>query len=1047
MDYDIDDSDLIMLDADDDVSTKIEFEQDVNIINLFTNKTSLPSDLFDISLANLNKHNWIPWVDFTRKMSESDEKKNDVYKFEDDAIIQSTKAYAEARFSIYKNKYDFSYVADALQHILLCPFEAPLGDAYKLPDRDCVRLNHETDILYVHRLIGHVPPHLYDGDKVLNKGFFIRNKPDNIDNYITFDSAAYIKRLTIAIPGEKFDLVLNDKRLLAIVAENVPESHLVLNVGKKMVSFNLKDFEKNRFMLYPSSGPKHEMYGKEVFLFKNVLIKGSDPRPCVITGDDVLNMMPNLSYQGVHDMFPDIDNQVFDARSWKRLGGDSGDKRYSGDDGNDFIKMRPMSLQEMSSRIEQHVDDIVLLKSCHHKKARVYAQIPAASLKSSSPKASSPRASKSSKHAIFLSTTESLEDPIAKFNAKALAYLVLGKKPFKIMIDPKKTSKGYNEFPMNYKVFELKHLELPSGKIIWFKHDEVSETMLHTSSAFAKYENPEIVQDLDEYMARSLEVYHTLKRADMSVILPIDYTDYQGQNDFDPEEFIVEFGSIGDVIKPDDDDDDNINIKNDDFLAKLMRYAKIKLPGGQIQEIKRCLLVEKDPSILLKNILVTFSLFVIFAQCNLPKVVVGNVDAATINSFPIGSSYALIDHFVKIILKIEKNDYRRILKASIPAVWQGQLIKVCKLLLSKKPTLKVHLDAATPNGKAASNAASNAASKSVVWKPIVNKTKHVEHLMKLEVELDPIAINKRIMTNVKIKPQTTKHVQLFMVKGEHKKHKINDHTKIEQVDNHLLKDTTMNVTAMPDLQTVLGTIVDSNEALKEDPMFHNLYNVTKNEVVWNELSMCVKEIQKINPSVDAAIKTVDNHVLLECLVYDIKDFLGKYAYNYVSADNFAHIDQIKLTRLDASKVKWVLKKVLNFSSFTIYPADEDLTYALQYILIKTMWYIECIDRNIDINTDMNFTRRLCDTNMYILKIINDKQVINSIDVKSARNKYEVIRENRKKSIMKLYGNMDSEGRRGLKKVVNMGLVDIDDVLKNTLSSMNDDFDNSNANAD
>jgi hypothetical protein len=1014
MDYDIDDSDVVMLD---DPIDKIEFEPDVNILNLFTNRKSLPKDLFTISLTNLNKHNWFPLVDFKRKMTESETKIKS--KIDGDAVIQSETDYLVERFDIFKNsQFDYSLVSDALQYSVLCPFVSRHGDAYRLPDRDCFRWSEDDNKLERYRLIGKLPPHLYDGDKVVNKGFYICNRPTMQDKYIEFDAQAYMTHLHDAKPRDEFVLVTNDgKRLLTSIELNIAGSHLILKdvaKKKKTIRYDLANFEKNRFMLYPKSS-NQKMFPKKVFLTENVLVKSIDASPCIITGDDVMGMM-SMTYQKLRDMFPDIDNQVFDIRSWKHLSSPSGSTSQ------EIAAAAATEGSKMMAQMFGQKDDIDLLVRCGKKPRQMMTYEPP-------PQQPPPFAFKS--NLVFLSVQESLNHVITKFNPKSIAYLILVKY-FKL----KEEKNKIKDFPLSYEVFVLKHLRLPNGRIIWFKEENITSLM---PIPVVQYEPPVVVQDVDKYISNALDLYYQRKSSDMHVVLPIDYSNYQGQNDFDESLFITEFGWLGNDINNDEDADVEQQMDNDylnKFLNTCVSFARIRLPLGQLNEIRKCLLKEKTNEDLLSNTLVIFGLFIIFAQCNLPRLIIADTTIEQVNSFPIGTSFTLVDHFASVILKLTKQDYncRRLKKANSNA-WRELLVRVCKALLLSKPALRVHLEAA---GNQMNVAIKPGAKKRVendtsLWKPIVSKPKHVNHLMQMELEMTPITIGEKITTQVKFKPQGKNHSTLRSVQKvpsalEHQ------HPFIEQ--EHVTLIAPVNeIVSLPDLQTILGTLLNNNSALKKDLLFSNLYHVTKNETVWNEISTCIANIQTTCPAL-VIMNDLSDSVLLDCLTNDFKDFLGKYTYNYLGAQNFIHMDQIKRLHMDRDHVKWILDNLLNFASFVIYPQDDDLHYALVYIVYKVMWAIE----SVDVESAMEFGPTLCNTNEYLIKLLQQKQTIYSINVKTARDKYEIIRENRKKMIMKMYGEKDAEGRQGLQKVVRMGLVNIEDVVSDYLANIADDAD-------
>lgn len=1012
MDYDIDDSDVVMLD---DPIDKIEFEPDVNILNLFTNRKSLPKDLFTISLTNLNKHNWFPLVDFKRKMTESET--NVKYQIDADAIIQSETDYLVERFDIFKNsQYDYSLVSDALQYSVLCPFVARHGDAYRLPDRDCFR--EDDTKLERYRLIGKLPPHLYDGDKVVNKGFYICNKPTTQDNYIEFDAQAYMTHLRDAEPGDEFVLVTNDgKRLLTGIESNAAGSHLILKdvaKKKKTIRYDLANFEKNRFMLYSKSKWTHQKcFPKKVFLTENVLVKSTDASPCIITGDDVMGMAGGMSYQKLRDMFPDIDNQVFDIRSWKHLSPPTGSTLETA---TTTARPRPSKMFE---------NDIDLLVRCGKKPRQMATYEPPPQ----QPPRQPPFASKS--NLVFLSVQESLNHVITKFNPKSVAYLILGKH-FRLK---------NKEFPLNYEVFVLKHLRLPNGRIIWFKEENITALM---PVPVVRYEPPVVVQDVDQYISNALDLYYQRKSPEMHVVLPVDYSNYQGQHDFDESLFITEFGWLGNDINNDEDADvdQQMPVDNnylDKFLNTCVSFARIRLPSGQLNEIRKCLLKEKTNEDLLNNTLVIFGLFIIFAQCNLPRLIIADTTLEQVNSFPIGTSFTLVDHFAQVILKLTKQDYncRRLKKANSNA-WRELLVRVCKALLLSKPALRVHLEAAGNQMNATMpRAKKRVENDTSLWKPIASKRKHVNHLMQMELELTPMTIGEKITTQVKFKPQGKNHSALRSVQraSQRQQQQQQQQQQLIEQEHVTLMAPADDVVSLPDLQTVLGTLVNHNSALKKDPLFSNLYHVTKNETVWNEISTCIVNLQTSCPAL-GIMNDLSDSVLLDCLSNDFKDFLGKYAYNYVGAQDFIHMDQIKRLHLDRDRVKWILDHLLNFASFVIYPPDGDLHYALVYIVYKVMWAIE----SEEVEGAMEFGPTLCHTNEYLIKLLQQKQAIHSINVKTARDKYEIIRENRKKTIMKMYGEKDAEGRQGLQKVVRMGLVNIEDVVSDYLANIADDAD-------
>jgi len=1103
--YDIDSDEVEILNDNvivDSVSFDNTDNNDVysNVLNLMSRSDNYNKTYW----ANKTKHvialvndtrptdlqKWHLWVDFNKKMSEvqvGDSGKN-LYQFEDDAVIQSESEYALARHEVFSGQQKYSILTEVKQYTDLCPIESTQGRVVSDHNVDCYRHAHTEDQdLEVHRLLGpqpwqlHGPTNAYQGDRVDHKGWCL---PGRAQESVEFDADTYMTNLVKMESGDDVYIAINNKTRKKGTVSKIDDSYIYISIGTKVIRYDIAHVERNQFMIYPASTKANASMTKSTFWTinceQNVLIKGTNQAPCALTGDDILEMTGPIDYHELHLLYPDIDNAVYNQNSWTKCQGEKTKTTKSSKPtkskantktmtkskftpSNWMTKTSPAAVIDCTmTRVAElnatNMDDVVFLKHVMELKEKTLK--PAKPSKPSKPSKPAKSTLSDKKTLTFMSVAEMLNDKIKTFSKTARAYLVMSPVTFRL----KK-----KEFPLRYRVYSLKHVQ-HDDVIVWEKDQDVSSQF---PASFTKSQpDPDyIISDPASYIKSALRFNNTFYKPahkSLSFELAKPYGDFQGMAEYEKAEFVLDFGWKGEdaVAEQDDEEDDKDEPQLTQDIKRLAYMANVKLDEQRIDFI--CKLIKQPINSRNKrlddivSVLICFSMFIIFAQCSFPSLIVQRVSAQDIQSVPlVVGSYKLIDDMAQKMIRYLDNTRMTNSRITVESlnkfkskprdIFTAQIARI----LDMKPILKVHLDAARKQVEKAVGVKKTATLTLIpMWKPVSQQGKYVNALINMQSNIANINIvdhgkqgtrdilpRKIVMTNL-FKPKTSTRASTnWDFEGIIKPNSDNTIT--------LTEDMTNSVT----LEYQIGIILENNAYYKNDGLLEQLYNGSKNEDGWNELSkrnkqVCGQSIMLKDLYEKLTKQQVSNDILIEFIVYDIKDMLGKYAHGKQSNNAmFKHHELYSIfarKNIDTTKIKeLLLVQMLTFESFKIWPNDNtDLQIFLINILLSVVWGMECIMLHTDIEPPVQFETNLTDASTYLINSFNKKLEINLTNIAIARTNYESIRENRKNDIMDYYRNhLDTDGQRLIKNAVKSKLLDIDQLMmQKIMDNMNEGYD-------
>ena len=1050
----------------------------------------------NISNLHSSNPNMVPAVDIVRKITEIEPTESFAarYEYEDYCKKESLLEYLTTMHAISGSVFgDYS---EKKKYIELAPHVFNPDSTFTV-DRD-------TDVYFnghFLRMLATRTDLLAPADRHALVGFM--NRSCESSKVVHFDVDKYLSHIQELEEGS--DVYVCANQFATARAATVSRVHangdLVLQMGSTTLLYHVDQIYKNKFYIYATTVPKQDMIRKKDLLTSNILFKLAPIQirtqqqldVIALTGDDMLSILRSdplykesvPSFEMLRSRHPGILETTFDNSSWSTFYEKLKTRKRPA---AERVSIRDHEMQDKFRRLySENKDDIAFLNSVRALKS-VETKGAKTPKKIHSSRKQTPKTKADTLVFSFYSVQQSLEHKISRYDPSARAYLTCASLYYR---------HGKNIYPHNYMVFKMKHVNQDDGSVKW---DIKGQAKLphETPALDTQYEYTSV--DIDYYIANAElqnSVHHDCIPRNTQYITNKAYSMYQGKTDFD-DSFVIEFGVSMDAMPIDTNEIDTdammdrLSSGPKAFIVhRLAAHAGVTLTNAQIAFITRSVPsarfdVKSTEAITeaYRMVVICFAFFVVFSQCQLPKVIVSRVAQQDVFSFPINpKSNKLVEHMANVISSKVANDpdFSMVMGHRTIAAQQNKeniLMTVIKSLLKQSQKIKVQLDNAhykytsskygnvnvnvtAANTDADAHADAFASTTWSVYRPLPEDKKTtkqnpmVKFLRNLDAYTEPLQVSKTLDFYSEWrkpgKPGATAEVVNLIGKTPFttitqlaKPASVNMFgiDAIRQPAKRMFTTANKDWCSESSLEQLLGNIYNSNDYYKNNLMLSQVYNSFKDPQGWNALSLFLEKVQKSNKDnlvgqmVDGVLNGASNasnasaDVLTKFTCINLKDLLGKMQYKFKTKSETQVIThRTALTRylqmtnvaLD-ERVVWILKTLCNWN-YALVSASEarDAKFVMLYIIVLIIWHLQNPELDVsEFKKSAEFGESVI-TN-YICKEIMAKLQFNTMNVDDARARFEIERERGKQEQMKAYKNMEGDVRRLNKRLVETGLL-------------------------
>ena len=1031
MDIDIDE-----IDIDFDLIKEVDFEEEDNVFNLdkgfyiddksvhILNLLSRDSNInkfqkyWDKKISNVltvfdgNSNagkvsyntNVYPYVDFKQKITEQDpdEIVKMMYKYNDDNVeVEPLLIYLVNRKNIV-GKYTYSSYTEHKQYSALAPYVIE-DNTFSVPiDTDCFT-SHKNR----HRMLSSVE-NVNEGDHHKLLGYY--NCINVYDGkYINFNFDDYINHIESLAKKDIVFLYFHSLSKLIIhgTVSKINKYEIEIKIDDNRIEvFYKNDYYKNEFFIYTEQY-KNKLF-KSDFLKYNILFTFTQQNMTqlltqfvCVSANDVILLQDNknlLTLDQLQIKYPNILDNIKSNESINNLflSGISKAKKI------ETRKTHKIATQKQSlSDIEVAESILLWIKSI---KQDSFTNIELEHEK--------PDLTIFKDTLTFLSVDEMINYRIKKFDSKARAYLVLYKNYYKIK---------NKIFPLTYTCYRLKQVMLEKYPIwnIDIKTDVPKASIRMVDITFSK---KEIEKHLIAYIKRKKQIRFFLERTPFKYNTFKSYNNFQGVDDFNSET-VAEFGVQLDKMIEDEIENSVIPKQSSNAFEQLIIHqlaaiANLELTNTQISYIsKRVQFNEKLPTLeKVKKLCSCFSFFIIFIFISLPnKILKSNVeDMISYPLIPDKTKTSLIKHMIIVIdQNASKIEYFN--KINVQRLNSDIIVDIINKILKSSPFLEVLLQASYQKLMGQNKTKENVLNKYRIWDNF-KPQKHLENRQGLIID-----------------KELTQHIKnnLFIIKNKisNNNNSIIVNEVIPQTNTHIVKLEGKKESK----ENYLVTLLEGNELLKHDQYLSNL--IVEDIDIENQLDILSKYIDEIvekdnelEQFKDFVVKNINNKktvlIFNECIVYNIKDILGKIRYgfeitstnekNRITHDEFIQHSKYYINPVGITEIDNILRNMLNFNilQYTHYTK-----YLLLYIVLKV---VSILNNN--------------EIRKYLFNLIYKKVKLNTMSREDVLSHFQKQREIKKQNIMQMYKGMDDDMRRLNKNMVDLGLISKEDLmLQNAIS--------------